>query len=357
MSIHKRTLANGETAWRVHWRDPNGRQRTKQFRRKTDAERHQRTQRQTIDQGQWTDPNQGKRPLRTWWETLKTSKHNRPSTTQRDNSIWTTHIEPRWGDTPTSAINLEDLLKWFAAIDRSPSTKIKIRSLLKQTLDIAVKAGAINTNPVADLPRPQLKQTEQPFLTIGQVKALADHIAQTRPDLALLVSTAAMTGMRQGELFALRARHIDTTKNVITVARSVTTVGSQIIEGEPKSNRHRTIKIPDSLTAQLAAHCAATPPDGLVWPSRTGTWIRSRSFMRTCWTPAVKACGLPPVRFHDLRHTHAAILIAQGAHPKAIQRRFGHSSITVTMDTYGHLFDELDAQIADGLETTMFGTG
>jgi integrase len=103
---------------------------------------------------------------------------------------------------------------------------------------------------------------------------------------------------------------------------------------------------------ELAAHLAAygTGPQGVVVASPKGSWFRADSWRYRFWHPAVMASGLGrPLRFHDLRHTHASLLIAQGAHPKAIQTRLGHSSIVVTMDTYGHLLEGLDADLAERL--------
>ena len=80
--------------------------------------------------------------------------------------------------------------------------------------------------------------------------------------------------------------------------------------------------------------------------------IRRTNFRRRIWKPAVKALVGEPCTFHDLRHSHAAILIAQGEHPKVIQERLGHASIKTTLDTYGHLFDGLDEAAADRLDAT-----
>ena len=106
---------------------------------------------------------------------------------------------------------------------------------------------------------------------------------------------------------------------------------------------------------ELAAHLAefGTRPEGVVVSSPQGSWVRASSWRQRYWNPAVEASVGRPFRFHDLRHTHAVFLIAQGAHAKAIQTRFGHSSIVVTMDTYGHLLDGLDEDLAENLETLL----
>ena len=90
----------------------------------------------------------------------------------------------------------------------------------------------------------------------------------------------------------------------------------------------------------------------MVFPNTAGRPIHHGSWNTAHWKPAKAAAGVEGVRFHDLRHTAVALAIAQGAHPKAIQARMGHSSVQVTLDRYGHLFPELDAEIAEGLDRT-----
>lgn len=91
----------------------------------------------------------------------------------------------------------------------------------------------------------------------------------------------------------------------------------------------------------------------MVFAAPEGGFVRFASWRRRYWYPAVREAGLEPLRFHDLRHTHAALLVAQGEHPKVIQSRLGHTSISTTLDTYGHLMEGLDAGVADRLDRTV----
>jgi integrase len=121
--------------------------------------------------------------------------------------------------------------------------------------------------------------------------------------------------------------------------------------GPPKSKASaRTITLPRFVAETLAQHLKTYPPvDDMVWTTEQGALLRRGSFGRI-WRKAVAESVGPPCRVHDLRHTHAAWLIADGEHPKAIQTRLGHGSIAVTMDRYGHLMDGLDDQIAFHLD-------
>jgi len=121
--------------------------------------------------------------------------------------------------------------------------------------------------------------------------------------------------------------------------------------GPPKTWRRRSVPLPAALAEDLSAHVRGKRPNEFVFTSARGTPVRQSNFHARHFKPAAIRAGIDPrVRFHDLRHSYAAMLIAQGAHPRAIMERLGHSSIQVTLDTYGHLFPELEVHITDGLD-------
>ena len=120
----------------------------------------------------------------------------------------------------------------------------------------------------------------------------------------------------------------------------------------------RQVALPKFLGEELARHLSEWPPaaDGFLFAAPEGGPVRRTNFRRRTWLAAVRASVGEPLRFHDLRHTHAAMLIAQGEHPKVIQLRLGHSSIQVTLDTYGRLFAGLDEAAAERLDATFLRT-
>ena len=118
-----------------------------------------------------------------------------------------------------------------------------------------------------------------------------------------------------------------------------------------KTYERRTVPIPRSLIDELASQIAGGGPTDFVWESPHGGPFRYSNWFKRHFKPAVIRAGLPAsTRFHDLRHSYAAMLIAQGAHPRAIMERMGHSTITVTLDTYGHLLPKLDAALDDAID-------
>jgi integrase len=176
------------------------------------------------------------------------------------------------------------------------------------------------------------------FLSAAEVERLAEAIPLP---YGLLVRFAAYTGLRAGELAALRVKRLDLLRGTVRVVESASEIGGRLVLGSTKTYAERTLRLPRFLRDDLAAYLAGRPrdPDGYVFTAPKGGPLRHNNFYQRIFCPALARAGLPAqVRFHDLRHTCAALLIAQGAHPKAIQVHLGHSSIQVTMDRYGHLF-------------------
>ncbi len=129
--------------------------------------------------------------------------------------------------------------------------------------------------------------------------------------------------------------------------------------GPTKTYQRRTVVVPAFLRDLVAHHLAVEVEPGedtLVFTSPGGEPWRRGNFNRRVWRPALEAAGMEHLRVHDLRHTCAALLIAEGAHPKVVQAHLGHSSIQVTMDRYGHLFPSDAEDLAERLDTTRTRT-
>jgi integrase len=158
--------------------------------------------------------------------------------------------------------------------------------------------------------------------------------------------------MRWGELAGLQTLNIDRPRERLNVRTSlIEASGQPPFLGSPKTEAsERTITLPKIVIDVLDRHLDTyPPPDSTVWTTEAGGFLRRGTFGRI-WRRAVAESVGKPCRIHDLRHTHAAWLIAEGEHPKSIQTRLGHSSIQVTMDRYGHLMDGLDEQTAIRLD-------
>lgn len=170
-----------------------------------------------------------------------------------------------------------------------------------------------------------------------------------------MVLTAGYVGLRQGELVGLALDHVDLLHRTIRVDRQLVEIAGSLHFGPPKTKAGiRTVSIPAALCEILAVHFAtsAVQSSGLAFPGPKGSPLRRSNFRRV-WSKACTRAGLDGLVFHELRHTSAALAIAQGAHPLAIKERLGHSSITVTMDRYGGLFPRLEEAIAESLDGVL----
>lgn len=302
-----------------------------------------------------------------WEETCWTGLS--PSTTARYGQIVRTYLLPEFGTTPITEMTREVVRRYFAKLTRdgkAPGTVRKIHTVLSAIMSEAVELELLPANPCTRMRGLPTVRTEEPvFLTAEQVRTLAER---TPSHYRLLVYMAAYTGLRAGELAALRRRDVDLLRGVVQVRQALKQLDGADgpVFGGTKTGKTRTVTLPKFLRAMLTDHLAGPIPggvgaDALVFTSPEGGILRHGLFMRRVWYPTIKGdkkrkikAALPAelhgLRFHDLRHTCASLLIAQGAHPKIIQERLGHASITTTMNRYGHLFDGLDATLIDGLD-------
>ncbi len=356
-AVSRVTHISGRRAWQARWRDPAGRQRAKNFDRKVDADRYLLAMETDKLRGRYTDPRMARTPLAEWMAEYQATRVNLGLQTQaRDEATVRNHILPSFGPWLIGSIQPIHVAQWVADLDArgyAPATVRKAYQLLAAALDAAVESGLIGRSPCRGVKLPKLETTgEIRFLDASEISHLAAAIDSR---YSAMVLAAAYTGLRFSELRALRADRFDALRRTIRVVASIVESKGQFYFEEPKSEAsRRTVRVPPFLVDVLAAHLATNGDDsGLIFSAPGGGPIRRSNFRRRIWLPAVAASVGPPCTFHDLRHSHAALLIAQGEHPKVIQERLGHASIKTTLDTYGHLFEGLDEAAADRLEATF----
>jgi integrase len=342
--------------WEASYRDPTGRERVKHHRTRIEADRWLTTVKDHLHRGEFVEPRLAKQPFSTWADAWLTgaAAHVRPKTWTHYESVLRVHVLPTFAQRPVATIGPADVRRFIAERVESgaaPGTVRSARKVLRLVLATALADGAIRTNPCDGSRVPASPRADMVFLTAEQVEALATIIDER---YATLIRLASYTGLRAGEICALRVGRVDLAVGRITVAESVTEVqGLGLHFSQPKTYERRSVTLPAFLADELAAHLEHRPsdPGALVFTSPEGSTLNHKNFYRRHFKPAVAAAGLPPeTRFHDLRHTCAALCIALGAHPKAIQERLGHSSITVTLDRYGHLFPKLDETLTQRLD-------
>jgi integrase len=174
---------------------------------------------------------------------------------------------------------------------------------------------------------------------------------------AVVVRFLAYTGLRWGEMAALRVQDFEMLRRRVNVSRSVTEVGG-LQWGTPTSWERRSVPFPSVLSEELAALMGGKGRDDLVFSDQRGGVLRNSNWRARVFRPAVKRCQAVDDRFptitpHDLRHTAASLAVSARANVKAVQRMLGHAKASMTLDTYADLFDEDLDEVADRLNDAI----
>jgi integrase len=352
-SIEKRVRA-GRTTYRVRYRDPAGRQRSKVFARKVDAERWLHENETAKGNNAWVDPTAGRVRLGEWAERwYATTAALRPTTRRDYRKLLDLEILPTFAAAPLASIDALAVREWLATLAAGglgPKRTGKARAVLSQILASAVEGGKLSRNVAAGIRPPKVQRAEMCFLDADQVEALAEAID---PRWATLIRFGAYSGLRPSELTALKVGRLDLLRATVRVVEAATEVDGRLHWGGVKTHEARTVRLPRSVADDLGGHLAGRPhgPEDLVFPAPLGGPMRWSKWTRRYFKPAAHQAGLPGrLRLYDLRHTCASLLIREGATVKAVQAQLGHATASITLDTYGHLFpDELD-QLASRLE-------
>ncbi|MGW5311609.1 tyrosine-type recombinase/integrase [Nocardia thailandica] len=351
--------------WRARYVDPNGVERSRQFATRAAAQNFLDGDVTTkVVTGTWVDPDRSgvlfKVVAEKWFATKQLRK---PKTVAGYRSLLDTLVLPRWGEVALIDIEYEDIQAWVTGLSvaggvrfegkgLSASRVIQAFQVLDQVLRFAIRSKRLAVNPAAEIEKPTKTVAEKQFLSHRQVLELAMASGRFRT----LVFTLAYTGMRFGEASALRVSGIDFERRRISVIRSATAVtGRGIVESDTKNHATRTVPFPNFLAKPLADAVEGKSPTDYVFPSREGAVLPLGEF-RWVLDAAVESVGLAGVVPHTLRHTAASLAISAGANIKVVQRMLGHKTATLTLDLYGHLFDEDLDPVAEALDARARAT-
>ncbi len=261
------------------------------------------------------------------------------------------HLIPTLGRIELSKLQPQDVTALLTAKLRaglSPRSVRYIRAILGLALGQALRWGLVARNVVALTDPPKAERHEITPFAPGEARRF---LAVTRGErLHALYAVALALGIRQGEALGLRWRDVDLDGGAIRISKQLQRVDGKQTLVEPKTAKsRRTISLPDEIVAVLKAHRVRQLEErlqagdrwqgedwGLVFASPIGTPLEPSNILKQYKALLAKA-GLPPARFHDLRHSCASLLLAQGVHPKVVQEILGHSQISMTLDIYSHL--------------------
>jgi len=357
----KRRARDGTWRYLAAYRDPSGRKRSAgSFATQRDALRAATQAEVKIGEGKWIDRQAGRITFETyvesvWWPSL----HLEISTKAAYRSNLDRHFLPFFGNYPLSAILPSLVQAWVTTALQgglSPRSVVKYHVVLHGIFARAVRDRLIGHNPCADTDLPKVVTKRQRIITPDQF----DRLLAAVPDrYRTLVLTAIETGMRWGELAALRPRHLDLATGVVRVEETIVEVSKKdsptgqrmIVKAYPKDNKPRTLRISPALAQVLAERIRdlALRKEDLLFGStrQSGQTPMSRNTFRTRgWVPATRQAGLQGVRVHDLRHAHASWLLAGGADLKTVMDRLGHTQIQTTQKYLHALPDAADKALA-----------
>jgi integrase len=253
------------------------------------------------------------------------------------------HILPRFGSRLIESIDVNDLLQLLRELDDARYTAWTVRTILtplSRALSYALRLGLIEVNPMSKLDRWDRPSARYRAHRILERREVGPLLAAAPAQYRTVLAGALFTGLRQNELLALRWKHVDFPAGLVRVRISLDRSG---LDAPLKTdNAVRDVVLISSLARLLKAHRQLSKyrhADDFIFASRTGSALHWRNVTRRCLTQAVRESGIQPLRWHDLRHTYASMLIASGASITFVSRQMGHASPHITLRVYGHLFD------------------
>lgn len=246
----------------------------------------------------------------------------------------------------------------------SPSSVRKIHAVVRRSLEVAFKWQLVPRNVATLTNPPRVKHFEVKPLLPEQARAFLETVKGDR--FEALYTVAMALGLRRGEVLALRWENIDLEAGTLRVCHTLHNLkggGWKLAEPKSKQSR-RTLGLPqfaiqvlrDHRKRQLEEKVLAGPhwqEHGFVFTSPAGTPLDGQNFYNRCFKPMLIKAGLPDIRFHDLRHSCASLLLAQGVSPRVIMETLGHSQISLTMNTYSHVMPFLMREAAEKMDEML----
>jgi len=364
--------------WEAVFRDPSGRQQTRAFRRKVDAQRWLDEQTAAIVTGQYVSPDAAKVTVREYGEQWRAAQVHRASSADKIESILRLHVYPALGERRIATVRPSDIQAWVKRLlveqRLAPSTVAVVHGVLASMFKAAVRDRMVAVSPCEGTRLPENHRQPVVPLTVEQVRALeAAMPARWRA----MVQLGVAAGPRVSEALGLT---VDRTglkppspKPLLRIDRQlVVRKGEPAYLGPPKRKAsRRDVPVPRVLVEALAEHLAEFPSTlrEMVCRDEAGrTWTEvvelvfttargeplTRSRFGEAWRDAVKEASLPAgTSYHDLRHFYASLLIDHGESVKVVQRRLGHASATETLDTYSHLWPDSEDRTRDAVDSVL----
>lgn len=291
----------------------------------------------------------------------------RPRTVERYAGLIARHINPALGSIRLRKLMPQDIARLYADLRPSlaPASIAQVHAVLHGALDQAVRWHAIARNPAAAVQAPRPARVEMRFLDATQVRTLLDACAAD--PLGALYVSAVFTGLRLGELLGLRWRDLDLDGRTLVVRHTLSRAAGAWVLAEPKTaHSRRTVRLAPRACEALRAHRLAEAerllalghrigPETLVFSDRWGDPVNGWHVTERGLGPILRAAGLPRIRFHDLRHTFASMMLSEGARIDLVSKMLGHASPAITLNIYSHLMPGDEEAALERLERRIGG--
>lgn len=358
------------TGWRARWRTPDGASRSKNFKRKVDAERFLTTVESSKFAGSYIDPAAGRVTFGTFAQSWLASQTFDPSTHEAVVSRLRVHILPTFGDLQLGHIRPSSVQAWLhGRRERCAPRYVRVMlANLSAILSAAVEDGLIARNPCSSraVRAPTVEQHRIIPWTSDQVAA----VVAAHPERWWAAPViAAGCGLRQGEVFGLRVEDTDFLRHRLLVRQQVKLLNGKPAIAAPKGRKTREVPLPEIVAIAIAEHLRRHPPvDGLVFTTRERKLTSRNYYNPHIWKPALRAAGVEPTRengMHALRHFYASVQLEAGTSIRALADYLGHSDPGFTLRVYTHLMassenrarQAVDNALADALEAASCVTG
>jgi len=292
----------------------------------------------------------------------------RPSTWRRYEQLLRVHALPTLGTLPLARLEPRHVQRLYAdclAQGLAPATVRQLHAVLHRALGQAVKWGTVARNVAALVSPPRVKRHEIMPLSAVQARTLLESAQGDR--FEALYVLALTTGMRLGELLGLRWQDVDLAAGMLQVRHTLLRIRDGLQLTEPKTARSRRhIALAPSAVDALRHHRSRQATvrlrlgqvwedHDLVFANEIGKPVEAGNLLRRSFWVLLEKAELPHIRFHDLRHTAATLLLQQSVHPKVVSELLGHSSIGLTLDTYSHVIPDMQQQAVAAMDSLLKG--
>jgi integrase len=302
--------------------------------------------------------------LTRWFETIQPTIG--PTSFKKYRQQLLLHVVPTLGGVTLAKLSAQQLQMLYAAKLKeglSGTTVNLLHKIIHRALDDALRLGLIQRNVADMVDPPRRRPFEMNSLTPEQARALLAAAEGSRFEALCILALG--TGMRRGELLALTWRHVDLDHGILQVRATMKRYDGHWVIAETKTRRsRRRIALTPSACDALRRHRVrlneerlalgeAWNDHDLVFPNTIGNPLDDRRMVRRWFRPMLKKAGVPLIRFHDLRHTAATLLLLAGVHPKVVSEMLGHASIAITLDLYSHVLPDMQREATAAMERAL----